>query len=932
MSTVRDRTAIQGRDDELGLLRRALADGAPSLTVLRGPAGIGRTSLLATVGRTLCAEGWRVLPARPAGDRADAFGATALVRAVRDHFEQFEDAGLADALGSVARADALGPVGRADTFGPTARADAAEGAVSAGWDPGTVAAFDVLFGRLARQGRVAVLVDDAQDIAEPAPLLDAARRAGCPVLAAVREEGAALSRGLVELLSTADRVVALGPLADDVAESLVRRAAGTRPDEAVPVALRAALGPLFTRPGTLLRTVAALRANGRLVSHRGRTCLRDPARPIELPADDHLLRRVGGLGDLAERLTASVAVWEGAAVDDLTLLAGVLGVRPDDCGRMLDTLVDADVLVVDAEGRVRCRCPALAASAARWSQDGRGTVLHAELAGRLLAGGRQYAGAGLEALGDHVARGGTAVALDTETVRRLLAMAAAEANDQPERATLWCAAALNRLPQDGSAYATGLALLVDLVIRTGRYEVLRSVLSRYAEGGCAAGNLAQMRLAAVLLALHTGEPPAEEPLRALLDEELPGREPLSFSLWWFGHRLAPTAGRPAPHGPVHWAGGDAPVSSEELELLSAALYGSSEGCERLWHPPGRAADTPDQRRLREAASVVDMAAVARIVAGPRYRLRPDGVLGTYHRVVRGYGSGDWPGAHSAVRELELSSSVETLAHHAARLFAADMCAARGEFRQAAEWLADAAPVPRLAALRIWVRVGLFAKRGESREAIELARRAGRRLRAAGLYAGLDLLLTRAVRTAVDARDHEGAGALLDEIELLHRDGARVHATDELRLARGLVHGDLAATRDAVGLARERGRSVPALLESCLAVARLADDPRPWLREAHELATRCGASLLIKQIRSLSHERGVSAPRARSRREALADAERRVVELLGEGLTNRQIALRLGMGEKTVEQYLTRLFARTGCRSRVDLVAAALAGRLVPVEP
>ncbi|GAA3748214.1 LuxR family transcriptional regulator [Streptomyces tremellae] len=910
---------MQGRDDELALLLRALTDSAPSLTVLRGPAGVGRTSLLGAVGRMLRAEGWRVLPALPAGGRADTFGATALVRAVRDHFEQFDDVGLADALGLVARADALGPA---------ARPGHAEGPAGADWDPATVAAFDVLFGRLARQGRVAVLVDDAQDVAEPAPLLAAARRAGCPVLAAVREEGTARSPGLAELLATADRVVALGPLADEVAESLVRRAAGTRPDEAVPGALRAALGPLFTRPGTLLATVAALRESGRLVSHRGRTCLRDPARPIELSADDHLLRRIRGMGALAERLTASVAAWDGAEVGDLPLLADVLGVRLDDCGRMLDTLIDADVLVVDAEGRMRCRCPALAASVARRSPDGSGTALHAAVAERLLARGAE---ADFAALADHVARGGAAVPLGAETVGRLLALATAEADDQPERAALWCAAALSRLPQSGSAYASGLTLLVGLVIRTGRYEVLRGVLSRYAEDGCAARPLAEIRLAAVLLALHTGEPPAEEALRALLDEELPGQEPLCFSLWWFGHRLAPTAGRPAPHGPVHWAGGDAPVSSEELELLSAALYGSSEGCERLWHRPGGAADTPDLRRLREAASVVDMAAVARIVAGPRYRLRPDGVLGTYHRVVRGYGSGDWSRAISAVRELVLSGSAETLAHHAARLFAADMCTARGEFRQAAEWLADAAPVPRLAALRIWVRVGLFARRGESREAIRLARQAGRRLRAAGHYAGLDLLLTRAVRAAVDAQDHEGAGALLDEIELLHRDGARVHATDELLLARGLVHRDLRATRHAVGLARDRG-NIPALLESCLAVARLADDPRPWLREAHDLATQCGASLLIKQIRALSRERGVSAPRARGRREALADAERRVVELIGEGLTNRQIALRLRMSEKTVEQYLTRLFARTGCRSRVDLVAAALAGRLAPVEP
>jgi DNA-binding NarL/FixJ family response regulator len=41
-------------------------------------------------------------------------------------------------------------------------------------------------------------------------------------------------------------------------------------------------------------------------------------------------------------------------------------------------------------------------------------------------------------------------------------------------------------------------------------------------------------------------------------------------------------------------------------------------------------------------------------------------------------------------------------------------------------------------------------------------------------------------------------------------------------------------------------------------------------------------------------------------------------------------LDLRVSEKTVENRLTRLFARTGCRSRVELATASLEGRLVPV--
>ena len=49
------------------------------------------------------------------------------------------------------------------------------------------------------------------------------------------------------------------------------------------------------------------------------------------------------------------------------------------------------------------------------------------------------------------------------------------------------------------------------------------------------------------------------------------------------------------------------------------------------------------------------------------------------------------------------------------------------------------------------------------------------------------------------------------------------------------------------------------------------------------------------------------------------------------MTNRQIASSVRISEKTVENYLTKLFARTGCRSRLDLAAASLEGRLVASE-
>ncbi|MFE9724180.1 LuxR C-terminal-related transcriptional regulator [Streptomyces sp. NPDC005794] len=907
----RARAAVRGRDRELAALRAALASDDGRLIVLKGPAGIGRTTMLDAVGRLLASEGVRVLPLRlGAGpDSGDGtFALAALVRTVREQFEQLQEPGLTEALSTVAQLRDGG------------------GRDGGGWTPSMLAALGSLFDTIGRQQRVAVLADDVHAVAEPALVLSAARRSGCLVVATC-EEGAERDAGIAELLTEADQVMTIGPLADDVAESLVRRAAGARLDEGVPAALRKALGPLLGNPGTVLGTLDELRRGGRLILFRGRLCLRAPSEPVALPADHPLLRRAAALGDPAVQLLGAVAVLDGLGMDDLPLLAETFGADPVDYGRLLDLLIEAGVLTADPAGRISCRCPALAATAAGRFGARHGIALHASIAERLLARHRWHGGADPGALADHIARGGAAVALDDDTVDRLLAMSAAAEQEEPDRAALWYSAALRHLPPKESEHARTLCRLLLLVVRTGRYELLREVLTRYAEHGCAEDSLGEIRLAAVLVALHTGEPPAEHAVRSLLDAPFPGRGPTvpdrgptAFSEWWFGRRLAPGARQPVRPAAVR-----AGTRAGRTDLLSAALCGDVDACERAWLRSGGTAPSPELDRLHQVASVADMADVARLVIGADYRVPVTGVLGAYHRVVRGYADAAWTQAMSAVRELELSGTEDTLAHHAARLFAADMCAARGEFAQAAQWLAAAAPARRLAVMRTWVRVGLAARTGDDSQAVRMALLAGPRLRQAGAQAGLCSLLSRAVRIAVLSDDHESAAELLAEIELLPQED-RADVRESLLLARGLVRRDLGDARSATDLTRERG-DLPALLESCLAVARFAEDPRPWLREAHTLATRCGASVLLERVRVVTRERGVPAPRARGRRDALAVTEQRIIELIGEGLTNRQIALRLQLSEKTVENYLTRLFARTGYRSRVELAAASLSGRL-----
>ncbi|WP_431958388.1 response regulator [Nocardia lijiangensis] len=86
-------------------------------------------------------------------------------------------------------------------------------------------------------------------------------------------------------------------------------------------------------------------------------------------------------------------------------------------------------------------------------------------------------------------------------------------------------------------------------------------------------------------------------------------------------------------------------------------------------------------------------------------------------------------------------------------------------------------------------------------------------------------------------------------------------------------------------------------------------------------------------RSLLDNRAATALKARLRNSVEADGplaglteqERKLLALLGEGLTNRQIAARMFLAEKTVKNYVSRLLAKLGMERRTQ--AAVLATRL-----
>ena len=93
----------------------------------------------------------------------------------------------------------------------------------------------------------------------------------------------------------------------------------------------------------------------------------------------------------------------------------------------------------------------------------------------------------------------------------------------------------------------------------------------------------------------------------------------------------------------------------------------------------------------------------------------------------------------------------------------------------------------------------------------------------------------------------------------------------------------------------------------------------------------GESLLDPRVTARVLERLRAGPEPEDERLArLTEQERRILELIAEGLTNRQIGERMFLAEKTVKNYVSSILAKLGLERRTQ--AAVLASKLLGDTP
>ncbi|MDQ3880038.1 MAG: LuxR C-terminal-related transcriptional regulator [Chloroflexota bacterium] len=189
-----------------------------------------------------------------------------------------------------------------------------------------------------------------------------------------------------------------------------------------------------------------------------------------------------------------------------------------------------------------------------------------------------------------------------------------------------------------------------------------------------------------------------------------------------------------------------------------------------------------------------------------------------------------------------------------------------------------------------------------------------------------------VRLALAVGDVSRAKYIADRLAIVAAVAATPSVEAAARLCNGLIHNDSGEIRRATELyaisPRPLDRAIA--LEAYAATFQTPDDPRAVAAEraALEIYRATGASRDLRRVRASLRHRGVTIEHRAPGKNgafgwtALSSTEEAVARLVGDGLTNAEIARRLFISPRTVETHVAHLFVKLGVKSRAGVAAAA----------
>jgi DNA-binding CsgD family transcriptional regulator len=148
-----------------------------------------------------------------------------------------------------------------------------------------------------------------------------------------------------------------------------------------------------------------------------------------------------------------------------------------------------------------------------------------------------------------------------------------------------------------------------------------------------------------------------------------------------------------------------------------------------------------------------------------------------------------------------------------------------------------------------------------------------------------------------------------------------------RLAVGRATGDIDALRQALAVAERHKLALP-VGRARLYLGTAGVDTEENLREAVHVFHALGATPWRRRAAAELRGRGLKVPRHRMPPSTLlTETETQIARLVQLGRPNREIASAVCLSVKTVQAYLSRIYVKTGCTTRLELARALDAGLL-----
>ena len=305
------------------------------------------------------------------------------------------------------------------------------------------------------------------------------------------------------------------------------------------------------------------------------------------------------------------------------------------------------------------------------------------------------------------------------------------------------------------------------------------------------------------------------------------------------------------------------------------------------------------------------------------------------QVLAAFGQGRWGEAERLIAreavQLEFSDLHSNLFR--LRLIEVQILMARTDFRRAAEVLAQIQPESEgHIEHAIWqaVEAQLEVAMANPSHAVGQLRDLLARAQDTGWHEVSTLALAGLLEAALAAEDRAQAGQLAQQLAEHAQTTGLPRDIQLSTLHTALAGGSVEPLQALTGTGLWKGEYFIAQARCALGLAGI--DPQENLAAARNTFDRLQATVWTKRVEHAARRQSVvlerTAPARSSTARTLNDTELKLVRLLCEGMSNRQIAEVLSYSAKTIESYLTKLYRKSGCASRVELIVAFERGDLV----